>query len=190
MGFLEPDVRYGRRHGQAALTASLAIVVMGVSGCGKTTAGQALAAHLGCRFLEGDSFHSDAAKAKMTAGIPLTDEDRWPWLDRLGNAIGDDYRAGHAIVAACSALKQSYRDRLLNAANEPLSFVWLHAPEALLRARLEARKGHYMPASLLTSQLAVLEPPIGANAFSVDASGSTKEMIGNVLNLFPDREKH
>lgn len=169
---------------------ALAIVVMGVSGCGKTTAGTALARRLRCKFIEGDDFHSDAARAKMASGAPLTDDDRWPWLDRLGVRIGAEFRAGNAIVASCSALKESYRQRLRSAAGIPLSFVWLHAPENILHARMRKRKNHYMPASLLHSQLAILEPPAGENVFAVDASVQTKEMIANVLNLFPGLGGH
>ena len=158
---------------------------MGVSGCGKTTVGIALAQHLACRFLEGDDFHTDAARAKMGAGVPLTDEDRWPWLDRLGGRVGDEFRQNRAIVASCSALKQIYRQRLQIAAAMPLTFVWPHAPEAILFNRIKRRKNHYMPASLLTSQLAILEPPTGENVFAVDASVQTREMVANVLRLFP-----
>jgi gluconokinase len=157
---------------------------MGVSGCGKTTVGTALAKHLDCQFLEGDEFHSDASRAKMASGIPLNDDDRWPWLDRLGQRIGQEFRENGAVVAACSALKQSYRDRLAIAANTPLTFIWLHAPFDLLESRMKQRKNHYMPASLLASQFAALEPPAGENVFAVDASAQTNEMVAKVLNLF------
>ena len=162
-----------------------AIIIMGVSGSGKTTLGKALAKYLGCKFLEGDDFHSDAARVKMGAGVPLTDADRWPWLDLLGRRVGDEFRQSHAIVAACSALKENYRQRLQGAAAVPLTFVWPHAPESLLFKRMQRRKNHYMPASLLASQLATLEPPSGKNVFPVDASVQTREMVANVLRLFP-----
>ncbi len=158
---------------------------MGVSGSGKTTVGLALAEHIGCTFLEGDDFHSDAARAKMGSGVPLIDEDRWPWLDRLGKRVGDEFRENHAIVASCSALKEVYRQRLETAAKVPLTFVWPHAPETVLFSRMKKRKDHYMPASLLTSQMAILEPPGGKNVFAVDASVQTREMVANVLRLFP-----
>ncbi len=164
---------------------SLAIIIMGVSGCGKTTAGVALAERLGCAYLEGDDFHSAAARAKMGAGTPLTDDDRWPWLDRLGSKIGEEFRQHGRIVAACSALKETYRQRLQSAAGTPLTFVWLHAPFDVLERRMQARKNHYMPASLLASQFATLEPPSGENVFAVDASVQTGEMVANVLNHFP-----
>ena len=132
---------------------------MGVSGSGKSTLGSVLAQRLGCRFLEGDAFHDPAAVAKMRAGRPLDDDDRWPWLDRLGAAVGEAVRSGGIAVAACSALKRDYRERLVAAIDAPTRFVLLEAePEELVR-RLTQRAGHYMPASLLRSQLATLERP-------------------------------
>jgi gluconokinase len=137
----------------------LAVIVMGVSGSGKSTLGVALAAAIGCPFLEGDDFHAPEAVEKMRAGIPLTDDDRWPWLDRLGGALGSEVARNKIAVAACSALKKAYRDRLRQAIPAPVGFVLMDAnPEELLR-RLTARTHHYMPASLLTSQLDTLERP-------------------------------
>lgn len=125
----------------------------------------------------------------MAAGIALTDADREPWLRRLGAAIGQESRSSGHVVASCSALKASYRNWLGTSAGLPLTFVWLHAPEALLLRRMKRRKGHYMPASLLRSQFETLEPPTGAGVFPVDASVSKKEMVENVLALFPEQEK-
>jgi gluconokinase len=137
----------------------LAVIVMGVSGSGKSTLGVALAVAIGCPFLEGDDFHAPEAVEKMRAGIPLTDDDRWPWLDRLGSALGSEVARNKIAVAACSALKKAYRDRLRQAIPAPVGFVLMDAnPEELLR-RLTARTHHYMPASLLTSQLDTLERP-------------------------------
>ena len=137
----------------------LAVIAMGVSGSGKSTLGSLLAQRLGCRFLEGDAFHDPAAIAKMRAGCPLTDDDRWPWLDRLGAAVGEAARSGGTAVAACSALKRDYRERLMRAINAPTRFVLLETePDELIR-RLTQRAGHYMPPSLLRSQLATLERP-------------------------------
>jgi gluconokinase len=144
----------GRGH-----NAPLAIIVMGVSGSGKSTLGALLAHELGCTFLEGDSFHSDENVAKMRAAIPLTDEDRWPWLDRLGNAMGDAAHADGLAVTACSALKRIYRERLSVAARVPVAFVMLGTTSQELARRLDNRPGHYMPPSLLDSQLQTLEPP-------------------------------
>lgn len=137
----------------------LAIIAMGVSGCGKSTLGSLLAGKLDCRFLEGDDFHDARAIAKMRAGRPLDDDDRWPWLDRLGLAIGQAMRSGKPVVAACSALRRGYRERLSDAIGGPAHFVFLDADRDELRRRLTQRPGHYMPASLLDSQLATLERP-------------------------------
>lgn len=137
--------------------APLAVIVMGVSGSGKSTLGAVLATALGAPFLEGDSFHAAAAVAKMRSGQPLGDADRWPWLDRLGAAIGAEVGANGVAVAACSALRRSYRDRLAAAIGAPTRFILLDAAPAELRHRLANRPGHYMPSSLLTSQLDTLE---------------------------------
>jgi gluconokinase len=133
----------------------VAIVVMGVSGAGKTTVGLRLAHALGARFIDGDHLHTDAARAKMAAGHALTDEDRWPWLDRIGAELA----RSHRTVIACSALRRAYRDRLRAAAGPKLRFVYLEATPAEMRARVAGRVGHYMPASLVDSQFAALEPP-------------------------------
>jgi len=135
------------------------IVVIGVSGSGKSTLGACLAARLECAFLEGDDFHSEANVAKMRAGHPLNDGDRWPWLDRLGGAIGAAVQQDGVAIASCSALKAVYRERLAAAADVPLMFVLLDADRETLKARLLGRPSHYMPASLLDSQLATLERP-------------------------------
>lgn len=136
-----------------------AIVVMGVSGCGKSTLVAHLAAHLPCPAIEGDDFHAAASIAKMRAGQPLDDADRWPWLDRLGAAIGAAVRENGIVFAACSALKRSYRDRLERAAGVPLLFVLLDGDRAEIAARIALRTRHYMSPSLLDSQFAVLERP-------------------------------
>lgn len=136
-----------------------AIIVMGVSGSGKSTLGAELARALGCRFLEGDSFHDAAAVAKMRAGIPLDDADRWPWLDRLGAGIREAVLADGLAVAACSALKHSYRARLAAAVGVPAAFILPETSREELVHRMNNRPGHYMPASLLDSQLATLEQP-------------------------------
>jgi gluconokinase len=133
------------------------LVVMGVSGSGKTTVATGLAKRLGWVFAEGDHFHSAANVAKMHAGIPLTDEDRWPWLASLADWIGEREAAGENAVLTCSALKRAYRD-LLAHGHPSVRFVHITASAETIRHRLQARRGHYMPASLLDSQLAALEP--------------------------------
>lgn len=137
----------------------LAIVVMGVSGSGKSTLGTMLAGAIGCPFFEGDDFHAAESISRMRAGMPLTDADRWPWLERLGLAIGASLAGSGIAVASCSALKRSYRDRLRATIPVPVAFVLLDGQEEELRRRMAARGDHYMPASLLDSQLASLERP-------------------------------
>jgi gluconokinase len=132
------------------------VVVMGVSGSGKSTVGALLAARLGCEFLDADEFHPPENVAKMAAGAPLTDANRAPWLARLN----EELRKRKAAVLACSALKESYRRAL--AQGVECRFVHLRGPIELIRARMQLRKHRYMPASLLESQFATLEPPSGA----------------------------
>jgi gluconokinase len=138
------------------------IVVMGVSGCGKSSVGIALAEALGARFIDGDDLHPEANKAKMSAGIPLDDSDRWPWLDLVSKALAEEVveTSGGSFsgtVVACSALKRAYRERILAGAPNTY-FVHLDGSREILEQRLGARSGHFMPASLLDSQLATLEP--------------------------------
>jgi len=132
-------------------------VVMGVSGCGKSEIGQRLAQALGAPFLEGDAYHSASNVAKMAAGIPLDDEDRAGWLRTLQAEIAAAQARGEGLVLACSALKRRYRD-LLRAADPSLRFIHLSGPRDLIAERMLARTAHYMPASLLDSQLRDLEP--------------------------------
>ena len=136
---------------------TVTLVVMGVSGSGKTTVARGIAAKLGWAFAEGDDFHPEANVEKMRAGVPLSDDDRAPWLAALAQWIGAREDAAESAVLTCSALKRSYRDRL-RAGHPSVRFVHVTAPPDTIRARLESRRGHYMPASLLASQLADLEP--------------------------------
>jgi len=133
------------------------IVVMGVCGCGKTAVGRALADRHGWAFLDADDFHPEPNVAKMRAGVPLTDADRWPWLDRLAQEVGTREARGEVPVLACSALRQAYRDRLAHAGD--VRFVYLKGDRATIAARLGERDHRYMPASLLDSQFATLEEP-------------------------------
>jgi gluconokinase len=158
-------------HGDLSSVGPMAIIVMGVSGSGKSTLGAALARAIDCPFLEGDDFHAPEAVAKMHAGIPLTDDDRWPWLDRLGRAIGAEVARHGIAVASCSALKRAYRDCLRQAIPTPVGFVLTDADREELLRRLTARTHHYMPPSLLTSQLDTLErPQPDERAITLDAS--------------------
>lgn len=144
------------------------VVVMGVSGAGKSTLGAQLAARLGCAFLDGDDFHPPENVAKMAAGTPLEDADRWPWLARLNALLREAQVAGRGTVLACSALKARYRERLAEGVDD-CRWVHLDASPQVLRERLAARRHRYMPASLLESQLAALEAPAGALRIDVGA---------------------
>ena len=132
-----------------------AAVVMGVASCGKTSVGELLAEKLNAHFIEGDRLHPATNVAKMSAGNPLTDDDRWPWLAAVGGAIA----GREACVASCSALKRVYREAISKAAQRPVYFIFLHGSHDLLASRISDRKGHFMPPSLLESQLKTLEPP-------------------------------
>ena len=149
---------------------------MGVSGSGKTTIGRVLADELGWTFLDADDFHPPASVAKMAAGMALSDEDRWPWLDRLAGELRalDERRSN--VVLACSALKQAYRDRLKRAGE--LRWAYLKGDAATIEPRLAARRGHYMPASLLASQLATLEEP--AEGIVVDIRKSIAAQVAQI----------
>jgi len=133
------------------------LVVIGVAGSGKTTVARELARRLGAPFSDADDFHPAANVAKMAAGIPLTDEDRWPWLDAIAAWIRARAAAGETAVVTCSALKRAYRE-VLRAASPDTCFVHLTGPRELLAARIGGRRGHFMSASMLDSQLAILEP--------------------------------
>lgn len=134
------------------------LVVMGVSGCGKSTVGAMLAGRLRWPFEEGDALHPAANVAKMASGHPLDDEDRWPWLERVAAWVDGQLDRGQSGVITCSALKRAYRD-VINRRGTGVTFVFLRGDEATIAARLAVRHGHYMPASLLHSQFADLEEP-------------------------------
>jgi gluconokinase len=135
------------------------IIVMGVSSSGKSVVGKALGRRLHAPFLDGDQFHPPANKEKMRAGVALTDEDRWPWLETLARALHDAAEGKGVAVGACSALKRIYRDFLTEKAGEPILFVHLDGPKEVIAARIAARRHEFMPASLLDSQFATLERP-------------------------------
>lgn len=160
-----------------------AIVVMGVSASGKSTVGTLLAERLGASFIEGDRFHLPASIAKMSAGIPLTDADRWPWLEAVGREIARLAADGRPVVCACSALKRAYRDRLRENAGLPLTFVYLDGSRELIAARMAARTGHFFPASLLDSQFATLEPPgEDEGAITADLRLPLEEMVERIVS--------
>jgi gluconokinase len=165
-----------------------ALVVMGVSGSGKSTIAEKLAERLGWRYEDGDRFHPAGNVAKMSAGQPLTDEDRWPWLQAIADEIDRVCKAGERAVIACSALRRVYRDVLVHGRRD-VRIVFLSGTQALIADRLAGRKGHFMPAGLLDSQFKTLEPPEKSEhpvTVSIDASVETiVEDIVRQLNLNP-----
>ena len=156
-------------------------VVMGVAGCGKSTIAAALALALNVTFVEGDAFHPPDNVRKMTAGIPLTDHDREPWLAALAHRLQEARDAGHGLVMTCSALKHVYRD-VLRGGDPDVQFVFLDGPQALIAERLASRTGHYMPASLLDSQFAALEKPTpDEGAWLCDISDSADDIVADLV---------
>lgn len=152
---------------------SRAYVVMGVSGCGKSTVAEMFADRAGLSWLDGDSLHGEANVAKMSRGEALTDADRWPWLDRVGEALGRE-----ADVVACSALRRVYRERIAAAADGRVTFLFLDGSRTVLEERVNNRPGHFMPPALLDSQLATLERPgPDEDAIRVDIDRSREEIV-------------
>jgi len=153
------------------------VILMGVTGCGKTTVGSLLAQDCGWKFHDADDFHPAENVAKMKRGAPLDDEDRWPWLARLDAFLLDSERQGKSLVLACSALKQVYRDRLVRGC-AAARFVFLDGDIELIRARLATRQGHYMNPKLLDSQFAILERP--QDALRLDAAASPDMLVQRI----------
>ncbi len=154
------------------------VVVMGVAGAGKTTIGKLLAQRLGCEFLDSDDFHPPRNVGKMAAGEPLVDEDRWPWLAKLNLLLREREQRGESVVLACSALKETYRHKLA-AGLARCQVAFLSGSFQLIEARLNERRHRYMPASLLASQFAALEPP--AHAIEVDITAAPERCVESIV---------
>ena len=153
---------------------------MGVSGSGKSTIAEKLAERMGWRYEDGDTFHPASNVAKMSAGHPLTDEDRWPWLQAIADEIDRACKAGEHVVIACSALKHSYRDVLVHGRTD-VGVVYLRGTQELIAGRLAQRKGHFMPPGLLASQFKTLEPPdTDENPMTVPIDASVEEIVDDI----------
>ncbi|NML33641.1 gluconokinase [Paraburkholderia antibiotica] len=162
------------------------LIAMGVSGAGKSLVGELLAERLHCTFTDGDAFHSAANKEKMHHGIPLTDEDRWPWLKTIRAAIEDKQKAGETAVFTCSSLKRSYRD-VLRAGDKDVCFVYLKGSREVLSERLGHRTGHFFDPSLLQSQLDTLEEPGADEAITVSIDLTPEQIVDEVLKQVEQR---
>jgi gluconokinase len=155
--------------------------MMGVSGSGKSTIADKLAERIGWKYEDGDKFHPPSNVAKMSAGHPLTDEDRWPWLQAIAAEIDRACAAGEHAVIACSALKRAYRDILVHGRND-VRIVYLRGTQALIAARLARRKHHFMPADLLASQFKTLEPPEASeNAVTVSIDAPVEAIVDDIV---------
>jgi gluconokinase len=157
---------------------NLAVIVMGVSGSGKTTVGQALAGRLGCAFYDADNFHPPANVAKMSSGMPLSDEDREPWLEVLNGLIAENLEKNASLVLACSALKEKYRQHLVRGHENKTQFVYLEGDFETIYTRMQARQ-HFMKPTMLQSQFDTLEEP--ADAIVVDIRKNHDEIIDDIL---------
>jgi gluconokinase len=162
------------------------LIAMGVSGAGKSLIGEMLAERLHCTFTDGDAFHSAANKEKMHKGIPLTDDDRWPWLETIRAAIEEKQRAGETAVFTCSSLKRSYRD-VLRAGDKDVCFVYLHGTFEVLHDRLGSRTGHFFDPSLLQSQLDTLEEPGDDEAITESIELTPEQIVDNVIEKLKTR---
>ncbi|HEY9469624.1 MAG TPA: gluconokinase [Propionibacteriaceae bacterium] len=167
------------------ITSAPILVVMGVAGTGKSTVAGLLAERLNWEFQEGDALHPPANVAKMSSGIPLTDEDRWPWLDAIAAWIKEKTQRGEPGILTCSALKRSYRDRLRG---PNVIFVFLNGSREVIAARMASRADHFMPPALLDSQFAALEPPTAdENVLKINLAATPAEEVAEVLGALEGR---
>lgn len=171
-----------------------ALLIMGVSGCGKSSLAAALARRLKLAYLEADDFHPPANIAKMAQGVALSDADRWPWLAKLGQALADMAQRQSPAILACSALKADYRRALEHTSGLTIFYVLLEAPRAVLLKRLENRSGHFMGPALLDSQLALLEPPTASgprpeHGMVLDAQLPLAALVDQVMQALPSSDR-
>ncbi|MEO5745252.1 MAG: gluconokinase [Terracoccus sp.] len=166
------------------------VIVMGVSGSGKTTVAKGISTVMGWEFAEGDAFHSETNVEKMRSGHPLTDDDRWPWLESIGEWISGKESVGESAVVTCSALRRVYRD-LLRRDRPHVRFLHVEAPSEVIRDRMEHRPGHYMPPSLLSSQIATLEPLENDEpGVSISNEGTSAIVLDRALGALDLRRDH
>ncbi|MEB2512028.1 gluconokinase [Burkholderia multivorans] len=165
------------------------LIAMGVSGAGKSRIGEMLAQRLSCSYTDGDAFHSAANNEKMHHGIPLTDDDRWPWLRAIRAAIEEKQRAGETAVFTCSSLKRSYRD-VLRGHDTDVRFVYLKGSFEVLRERLKTRTGHFFDPSLLQSQLDTLEEPGPDEAIEVSIELTPEQIVDQVIAKMGTTQQH
>ncbi len=163
------------------------VVAMGVCSSGKTSVGKVVASRMNWTFIEGDDLHPPANITKMASGVPLTDEDRWPWLDSIADRMREIDKAGESAVVACSALRQAYRDRLRRSGAD-LRFLHLTGDVSLIRQRMQNRSGHFMPAGLLDSQLATLEPAgVDEALYEVDITRNVGDLAEAAIKYLTSR---
>lgn len=154
------------------------MVLMGVAGCGKSSVGADLAPLINASYTDGDDLHPQANIDKMSAGHPLTDEDRWPWLHIVGQTLGE---SNNRTIIGCSSLKRAYRDAITQAANAPVTFIHLSGSRAVIESRLSSRQGHFMPTALLDSQFTTLEAPDSTeNAIEVDIDQPIDDIVSEI----------
>ena len=155
------------------------LIVMGVAGSGKSTIGEGLAKTLGTTYMDGDDYHPPANIKKMSAGEPLTDEDRWPWLERFSKELS---KARGQIVGGCSSLKRTYREAITRHCGEPVLFIYLHGSKELIAERMGSRTGHFMPTTLIESQFAALEEPQADElTVRVDIGGAPDQIVEDII---------
>lgn len=178
------QVEFERAHWVKANQQARAIVIMGVSGCGKSTVGMELARRLEMAFVDADELHPQSNIDKMSQSIPLSDDDRWPWLERVGQALAQNVDQFGGAVVACSALRLAYRECITLAAAQPVLFVHLAGSYATIAERLTQRAGHFMPAQLLKSQFETLESPTEDElAIEIDIRLSVDQIVDRVIQL-------